>query len=64
MVDGILASCYADIHHDLGNLFMMPTQWYTKTMNWILGYDIGFPVYVSTSGELGKMVLPDEQFHS
>ena len=30
---------------------MIPLQWHIDTMEWILGYDYGFPVYVSIAKE-------------
>ena len=31
-------------------------------MEWILGNDTGFPVYVSIAREIGMLMLPDELF--
>ena len=64
MVDGVLASCYADFHHDLAQLTMLPMQKFLPLMEWLFGEDIGYTVYVSTLRKLGMMVLPDEHFWS
>ena len=58
MVDGILASCYADFHHDLAHLTMTPMQRFSGVLELIFGYDSGFPVFVSTARELGIVLLP------
>ena len=64
MVDGVLASCYADFHHDLAHLTVAPMQKFPALMGWLFGEDIGYPVYVSTLRKLGMMMLLDEQFRS
>ena len=61
MADGVLASCYADIDHDLAHLSMAPMQWYKNIMEWILGYDTGFPVYINIAKDLNKL-MPTGQF--
>ena len=64
MVDGVLASCYADIHHDVAHLMMMPMQIFPTVMEWIFGEDTGFPVYVSTARQLGMMLLSNDSHFS
>ena len=59
IVDGVLASCYADFQQDLAHIAMKPMQQFSKVMEWILGNDTGFPVYVSIARELGILMLPD-----
>ena len=61
IVDGVLASCYAGINHDLAHLSMIPMQWYKDGLEWILGYDTAFPVYVSIAREL-SILAPNNQF--
>ena len=41
MVDGVLASCYADFHHDLAHLMKIPMQRFPVLMKWIFGEDTG-----------------------
>ena len=62
IVDGVLASCYADFHHDLAHLTMAPMQKFPEFIEWLFGEDIGYPVYVSTLRKMGMMLLPDEHF--
>ena len=59
MVDGVLASCYADFHHDLAHLTMQPMQIFPALLEWIFGKDTGYPVYVSTLRQLGIILLPN-----
>ena len=35
MVDGMLASCYADFPHDLAHLIVKPMQKFADVMEWI-----------------------------
>ena len=60
MVNGVLVSCYADFHHDVAHLSVIPMKVMSLVLEWILGNDTGFPVYVSTARQLGMMFLPDE----
>ena len=60
MVDGILASCYADFHHDLAHLTMTPMQRFSEVLELLFGDESGFPVFVSTARELGIVLLPTE----
>ena len=53
IVDGILASCYADFHQDLAHVAMIPMQPFSKVMGLILGNDTGFPVYVNIAMRTG-----------
>ena len=64
VVDGILASCYIDITHDLAHLPMIPMQRFSETLEWIFGNGFGYPTYVSTARQLGKLILPDGQYLS
>ena len=62
IVDGVLASCYADFHQDLAYVAMIPMQQFSKVMEWTLGNDTGFPVYVSIARKIGMLMLPDGLF--
>ena len=60
MVDGILASCYADFHHDFAHFAMMPMQTFPEVMEWILGDESGFITFVKIARDLGIFLLPTE----
>ena len=62
VVDGILASCYADFDHDLAHLTMMPMQWFPEMIDWIFGNGTGFPAYVRIARKLGIMMLSYGQY--
>ena len=62
IVNGVLASCYADFDHDLAHLIMIPMQRLSESMELIFGEDAGFPVFVNTARELGMLLLPDGYF--
>ena len=63
IVDGVLASCYSDVDHDLAHLSMIPMQWYKDAMEWILGYDFGLSVYVNIAKDV-SILMPDTQYWS
>ena len=59
VVDDILTSCYADFNHNVAHLAMKPMQVISKIMEWLIGNDTGFPVYVKTARQLSKLMMPD-----
>ena len=62
VVDGVLASCYADFPQYLAHLTMTPMQRYSNVMEWIFGDDTGFPVCVDSAMNFGKLILPSGQY--
>ena len=60
MVNGILASCYADFHQDLVHLVMAPMQRFPELLQCVFGDNTGFPVFVSTARVLGWLLLPED----
>ena len=64
MVDGVLTSCYADVHHDLAHLTIITMQKFAKVMEWIIGTDFEFLVYVDTVTHVAGIILPNGQFWS
>ena len=63
LIDGVLASCYPSVHHDILHIGMTPMRWFPYTTEWIFGVDNGFPTYVYTAGGLGIWIMPDEQVY-
>ena len=41
MVDGVLASCYSSLDHDLLHAAMTPLQWFPEVTNWTFGEENG-----------------------
>ena len=64
LVDRVLASCYADFNHHLAHLTMAPMQIFSVVLEWLVGNDTGFPVYVSIARQLGLLMLSDGHFWS
>ena len=62
IVDGVLASCYADFPQFLAHLVMTPMQRHSRVMEWIFGDETGFPVFVDTAMNFGILMLPDGQY--
>ena len=57
VVDGVLASCYAVVDHDLAHIGMTPMRWFPGMMNWIFGGSKETPGYVSFVEDLGRIIL-------
>ena len=64
IIDGVLASCYADVDHDLSHLLMIPMCWCKEAVEWIFGFDTGFPVHISIVRELSTLLLPEGHYWS
>ena len=62
MVDGVLASCYAECPHDLAHLAIKHWQRFSLVMEWIFGNDPGYISYVGSAKQLGKLILPNGQY--
>ena len=62
-VDGVLASCYPSVDHDLANIAMKPVQLFPEIMDWIFGMDNGFSVYAKVSEDVGSWVQIDGWAH-
>ena len=58
VVDGVLASCYATVDHDLGHIGTAPIRWFPGMTNWIFGENNGNPGFVDVLVDLRTMVLP------
>ena len=58
LVDGILTSCYASSHHDLGHLALAPMRYFPKLMDLIFGQSNDYPGYVKILENFGKMFSP------
>ena len=56
MVDGVLASCYANFDHDLAHFTMTPMQWFPEIMEWIFGEDTRYPVLIDMATQLGRLM--------
>ena len=64
IVDGLLASCYADSNHDLAHITMKTMQWFSEIMEWIFGEDTRFSTFVYMVRELATLILPYGQLFS
>ena len=58
MVDGILASCYASVDHDLAHIGMLPIRLFPTIMEWIFGDANGSSAYVNIAENIGGWFLP------
>ena len=56
MVDGVMASCYASIGHDLGHIGITPIRWFPEKMEMIFGNDN--QCYVDITTDVGNWILP------
>ena len=62
LVDGILASCYQYLDHDLANIGMLPINSFPVVMESIFGEDSGSSAYSNSADDLGGWVLPSNNF--
>ena len=56
-MDGVLASCYASIDHNLQHIGMTPMRWFPGLMEWSFGVEDGFQAYVQVLFDLGRWVF-------
>ena len=61
MVDGVLASCYASVNHDLAHIVMTPIQWFPEIVEWVFGNDAGVSAFAGTTQYLETPLLPRGQ---
>ena len=60
LVDGILASCYATVNHDLGHIGVAPIRWFPHMIEWIFGDEDGFLIYANIGEYVAKWMQPFE----
>ena len=60
VVDKVLASCFAIVYHDFGNLGATPILWFPRMIEWIFGEDKGSSIYANIGEVMGKWMLPPE----
>ena len=61
VVDGVLASCYASVHHDIAHLGMAPMRYFPQLIMSIFQDENGFSAFVQIMEVLGKWVQPNSQ---
>ena len=61
MVDGILASCYPSVDHNLGHIGMTPLPWIPLMVEQIYGEDNGFLGYVEMADIMSRMIPYQKQ---
>ena len=64
MVDGVLASCYATVDHDLAHIAMAPMRRFPRIMEKIFGEDAQLSTFCKIGEQLGHLVLPQEAFYN
>ena len=56
VVDGILASCYADYDHDLSHIGMTAMRWFPGILEWIFGIDkYSQSLFAKMAQDIGKL---------
>ena len=58
MVDGVLASCYPSVHHDLARVGMSPVQLFPKLISKMFGEDNGLSTFANIAADLGGWMIP------
>ena len=62
LVDGILASCYASSHHDLGHLALAPIRYLLTLMDCMFGQSNDYPGYVKLIEDFEKIMSPNSMY--
>ena len=62
IVDGVLASCYPSVDHDLSHIGMTPICWFPEIIEWIFGDDNGWQNYVKLAEDVGLVVPYSNQY--
>ena len=58
VVDGVLASCYANVDHDIAQIVMKPIQWYPDIIELVFGDENGVCAYVNIAQDFGIWLVP------
>ena len=58
VVDGVLASCYTSVNHDLGHLATAPIRWFPRMMEWVVGECNGLTIFANIAEEIGIWIVP------
>ena len=58
MVDGVLASCYAIVDHDIAQIVMKPIQWYPDVVELVFGDENRVSAYINVAKTIGIWLLP------
>ena len=58
IVDGVLASCYPSVEHDVAHFAVTPMRWFPGIADWVLGTQDGVPVYVKTCEHIAQWMFP------
>ena len=56
VVDGVLASCYALIQHDVFHVVAAPIRWFPEMTNWIFGENNRFAGYTDVLIDLARLL--------
>ena len=54
VVDGVLASCYAIVDHNIAQIEMKPIQWYPDVIELIFGDENGVSAYINIARNLSR----------
>ena len=58
VVDGVLASCYSLVNHDLSHLVVAPVRWFPGFTGWIFGEGDGLSGFAEVLAGFGGLGLP------
>ena len=58
VVDGVLASCFAIVDHDLALIGMKPIQWCPDVIELVFGHENGVSTYINVVSDLGRWIWP------
>ena len=58
IVDGVLASCYPGVPHDLAHIGMTPSRWFPEIVEWFFGEDNDVQAYAIIAEVLSMWIMP------
>ena len=53
VVDGVLASCYPSVQHEVALIGMSPIRWFPTVAQWMFGIDQGFQIFAKIENDIG-----------
>ena len=58
IVNGVLASCYATVDHDVAHVGVIPIRWFPRIMDFIFGENNGFSIFAITAEDMAQWMSP------
>ena len=60
VVDGVLASCYGNFHHDVAHITMFPIQLFPEMTQWMFGEEDESAIFFNIMNNIGTWLVPSQ----